>query len=122
MHTITKLFKQLQKKSYVVYALIFSFIITYPANILAGSLLNHGLFDDTDNAPQALGKMAGHAAPILYTLSLVMMILGGVTMFVSIGNAARYEQGKKMIIAAFTGAFAMSAFWIILSFMGINFK
>jgi len=100
---------------------IFSIFSLTPVTALGASLLNHGLFDDTDTGPQALKKIVTKISPIIYGLALVMIILGGIIMFTSVGIPARFEQGKKMILSAFLGAIMFSAFWLILSFIGINF-
>ena len=102
--------------------IVYSLALFTPITVRAGSLLNHGLFDDTDTAPQALEKILTRISPIMYSLTLIIMILGAVTMFTSVGNPERFKKGKSLVIQGFMGALMFSAFWLILSFMGINFK
>ncbi len=87
----------------------------------SGTMQNHGLFCPDVSAPEAIGQAVTSVAPLMYTLCVVMITLGGVVMFASIGIPSRYEFGKKLITSGIVGALLYSGFWVILSLLGVQF-
>lgn len=117
----------MKKSIFTIFFIIFSVFIFYSALVASADTncptgqvcLDNPLGTDAAaKSPQALlGKIINSALGIIGSLSLVMVIYGGVTWMTSAGNQEQVTKGKNILIWAIIGVVIIFMAYALVKFV-----
>jgi uncharacterized membrane protein len=94
----------------------------YIAGILSVSANDVGLSFSTQTIPQAFAAVVSIIATLIGSLSVVMMIVGGLLYTVSAGDPGKIKRAKDTITYSITGVVISIIAFAIVTFVAKTFK
>ncbi|MBT7553447.1 hypothetical protein HN670_03185 [bacterium] len=97
------------------YLFLVSALLILPAHVQAVSLYNP--LGNVDNLPALINNGIKGVLGIVGAVSLIMMVIGGVTWMTSAGNADRIRRGRDTLVWAIMGLLAVFLSYAIINFV-----